>query len=1112
MSLQLRGLLSCLLLATAPALAATPPPESIDKVFSDYGKDGPGCALAVVRDGAIAYSKGYGLANVEHGVPITPQTVFDIGSTSKQITAASILLLAQDGKLSLDDDVRKHIPEMPDFGTPVTLRHLLHHTSGVRDYITLLQLGEISFEDVATDGDALAALSRQKALDFRPGDEHGYSNSGYFLLSLVVKRTSGKTLREFAQERIFTPLGMTSTQILDDHTLVIPRRAASYAPRGDGGFRLAIANWEQTGDGAVQTTVEDLAKWDRNFYDPKVGGPALIEQLQVKGVLNDGSTIPYARGLVVDEHWGLRRVLHGGGWAGYRAEMIRFPDERLSVITLCNRGDANPTGMAMQVAELYLADRMKPAEPEPTAAAATAPPSAPVDAARYGGLFWNPLNGTVRRIYGKDGKLFYERGQGNESELAPLGGDRFALTGGPAEVLFPSPREMHVLVPGDKPAVFQKVEPFAPAPAEIAAYAGTFYSEELDITFNLSAEEGRLVLRTRRQSEPLPLDPVFANAFRFPGGPLLRFTRAGDKVTGFTIDAGRARNLGFSRVSPVSRFGEYKGYSELVYDSWERTSFHIPARDGTRLAVDLFRPTRGGEPATERLPVVWTANRYQRAGVYEGKLYTILDSYSWMADLIRHGYVVAVVDVRGAGASFGTFGGMFTRQESQDSYDVTEWLGTQPWSNGKVGMYGGSYLGFTQYMAAGQVPPHLAAIVPEKAGADLYALLWNGGILRAGFIERWTKLVRELDVDKPAPPVDGPEGEALLRAAVAEHRANRSMAEITEALPFRDSVDAKTGIRPWLEWSPITYRKEIERSGVAIYHLAGWFDRYVLGQLVLFKNLDNPQRITIGPWSHVQDHELDSGAEHRRFYDYWLKGIDNGIMKEDPVHYYVMGKGWRSAREWPLPEEKRTSYWFAADGRLTPEAPPEKGRDTLAVDYSASVWPAPRWSLEATYPDDLSANDAKGITYTTPPLTETVEVTGHPVVRLWVSTDAADADLFVYLEEVDAKGASHYVTEGSLRASLRATADPGFDYLGMPWHRSFAADAAPLPKGKTVELAFDLFPTSNLFDAGHRIRVTVTGSDKANGLTPEQTPPPRLNLHREDGRASHIVLPIIPAR
>jgi len=328
------------------------------------------------------------------------------------------------------------------------------------------------------------------------------------------------------------------------------------------------------------------------------------------------------------------------------------------------------------------------------------------------------------------------------------------------------------------------------------------------------------------------------------------------------------------------------------------------------------------------------------------------------------------------------------------------------------------------------------AIFPEVGLTDQYALLWHGGIFHHGLIEGWTDRIKKIDIKTPAPPVDGPEGEALLRTALADHRNNVDMAALAGGLPFRDSVDPKTGIRPWLEWSPITYRKEIERSGVAIYHLAGWFDRYVLGQIVLYKNLGNPQRITIGPWSHVQDHELDSGAEHHRFYDYWLKGIDNGITQEDPVHYYVMGSGWRSARQWPLPDEKRT----------------------------------------------------------------------------WVSADVADADLFVYLEEVDAKGASHYVTEGALRASHRAKADPGYDYLGMPWHRSFAADASPLPKGKPVELAFDLFPTSNLFDAGHRIRVTVTGADRANATTPEQTPPPRLILHREDGRASHIVLPIIPAR
>ncbi len=579
----------------------------------------------------------------------------------------------------------------------------------------------------------------------------------------------------------------------------------------------------------------------------------------------------------------------------------------------------------------------------------------------------------------------------------------------------------------------------------------------------------------------------------------------------------------------VSRFGEYRGYSRPIYDGWKRSSFYISARDGTKLAVDLFLPTRGGKIAADPLPVLWTAHRYRRAAVLgegdEGKLYTILDSFEWLPEVVRHGYVVAAVDVRGSGASFGTFGGMFTRREAEDSYDVTEWLGVQPWSNGKVGMFGRSYLAITQYMAASQLPPHLAAIFPEVAMADMYALLWNGGIFRAHFIETWTALVRTMDLQDPGPPVDGPEGEALLKAAVAEHRGNRDMSEIARALPYRDGLDPKTdkkpGVRPYLDWSPITYREDIEQSGVAIYHLGGWFDRYVRDQLVFYRNLDNPQRITIGPWSHVQSDGLDFAAEHLRFYDRWLKGIRNGIEDEEPVHYYTMGapwgQAWRAARQWPLPEQKPTPYYFGAEGRLVLEKPATgkttgEARDTLIVDETASVWPAPRWSMEEIWPDDLAANDAKGLTYTTPPLEAAVEVTGHPVVRIWLSTDAPDADLFVYLEEVEANGVSRYVTEGALRASNRATHDPGYDYLGMPWHRGFAADRKPLSKNEPVELAFDLFPTSKLFAKGNRIRVTVTGADKANAVTPSRTPPPRLILHREEDRASQIVLPVIPRR
>ncbi|HJX27642.1 MAG TPA: CocE/NonD family hydrolase, partial [Thermoanaerobaculia bacterium] len=553
----------------------------------------------------------------------------------------------------------------------------------------------------------------------------------------------------------------------------------------------------------------------------------------------------------------------------------------------------------------------------------------------------------------------------------------------------------------------------------------------------------------------------------------------------------------------VSSFGEYAGYSEPAYDGWSRSSRYVTVSDGTRIAVDVIRPTRAGKVATERLPVVWTHHRYRCAefDAGEGKTYTVLDTFEWLPEVLRHGYVVACADARGSGASFGTFEGMFNPRETQDAYDIIEWLGTQSWSNGNVGMYGRSYLGMTQYMAAGRKPPHLKALFPEVAGTDMYELLYKGGIYHGPFIEMWSNVVRQLDVDEPAPPVDDDRDGALLAAAVEQHKSNRNAAELYAGLPYRDSVDRRSGAVPFRDWTPITYFKEIRESNVPVYYLAGWYDRYVRDQLIAYRNLSNPQRLSIGPWTHTQSDQFNSAAEHLRWWDYWLKGIDNGVMREDPVHYYVMGapkdRAWRSAPTWPLPQEKRTAYWFGSNGSLGTEAPRARGaKDEFTVDYTASIEPNPRWSLEREFPE-LSANDAKGLTYTTPPLTAPLEVTGHPVVHLWLSSSAPDADLFVYLEEVDEKGSSRYVTEGMLRASNRATADPGYNLLGLPYHRGLKSDRADLPPGQPVELVIELFPTSTLFQAGHRLRVTITGADKANARTPEQNPPPRLSVWRE---------------
>jgi CubicO group peptidase (beta-lactamase class C family) len=316
---------------------------AVDEVFADYTKAGsPGCALAVYRDGKIILTKGYGLANIEEHVPITPQSVFDIGSTSKQFTAASILLLEKQGKLSVNDDVREYLPELPDYGQKITILNLLNHTSGLRDYLTLMDLAGINMDSVTTDEDALQIVTRQKALNFAPGSEFLYSNTGFFLLSVIVKRVSGRTLREFAAENIFVPLGMTHTQYRDDHTALISDRALAYDPmENKNGYTLNISYFEQTGDGAVHTTVEDLQKWDENFYSRRVGGKEFLAEIQEQGKLNSGKVLDYAKGLFIDDYRGLHTVSHGGAWGGYRAELLRFPEQHFSVVCLCRQGDAN---------------------------------------------------------------------------------------------------------------------------------------------------------------------------------------------------------------------------------------------------------------------------------------------------------------------------------------------------------------------------------------------------------------------------------------------------------------------------------------------------------------------------------------------------------------------------------------------------------------------------------------------------------------------------------------------------------------------------------------------------------------------------------------------------
>ena len=336
--------------------------DKVDEMFKQWdSEDSPGAAVGIFKDGRIIYARGYGIASLEHTLPWTPQTVSRIGSVSKQFIGMCIAILVQQGKLSLDDDIRKYLPGWPDYDGPIKIKNLLHHTSGVREYLTLVSLmGKPEGSGyVYTPKELVRTLSRQKELNFKPGDENSYSNSGYFLLSEIVSRVSGLETSAFAKKYIFDPLGMNNTHFHDDPNMIVKNRAYGYSPKKEGGYRLDILRLKVIGDLGVFTTIEDFLKWDQNFHDNKLGDGTqnLIDIMQTRGKLNNGEEISYAFGLNINHYRGLKLVSHGGSAVGYRANYMQFPDQRFSIVILSNLSTFNTGGIARKIADLYLADQ-----------------------------------------------------------------------------------------------------------------------------------------------------------------------------------------------------------------------------------------------------------------------------------------------------------------------------------------------------------------------------------------------------------------------------------------------------------------------------------------------------------------------------------------------------------------------------------------------------------------------------------------------------------------------------------------------------------------------------------------------------------------------------------
>jgi CubicO group peptidase (beta-lactamase class C family) len=532
------------LLVPAALWAQASPDQAarVDEIFARWDTDtSPGCSVGVTRHGDVLFEAAYGMADLEHGIPNTPGTIFEGGSVSKQFTSAAVVLLALDGVLSLEDDVRRWVPEVPDYGHTITLRHLMTHTSGLRDWGSVASISGWGREERSHDhDDVVDMVSRQSALNFEPGHEYSYSNSGYNLLAIVVTRASGSSFADFSKKRIFEPLGMDDTQWRDDYRRIVPGRSSAYDAT-DEGWEINRPIEYVHGNGGILTTVRDLGIWNQALTDGRLGGDAFLSLMHTQGRLNDGSEIVYAGGLRVSEFAGVRSVTHTGSTAGYRAYLGRFPEQGLSVAMLCNASDVSTGGSGGRIARTFLGAAAREIEPPAFDVA-----SEGYDLTPYEGLYREPVTGAPVGLSVRDGVLYAD-----DTPLLPLSQTEFQVGPGPSRYLF---RREGDTVDGFRVESWEytehgydRVQPWTPSEAELREFEGTFHSDDAETTFVVTAGEGELEI-WQRPDNTRSFEPVYADAFEGFGG-LVRFRRdETGRVTTLSLSLGRVYDMRFQRV------------------------------------------------------------------------------------------------------------------------------------------------------------------------------------------------------------------------------------------------------------------------------------------------------------------------------------------------------------------------------------------------------------------------------------------------------------------------------------------------------------------------------------------------------------------------------------
>ena len=528
--------------------------DSLLNKLSD--SNAPGFSIGIIEDSKFVYTKGFGLTNLEYDIPNSSNSVFRIASTSKQFTAACIILLIQKDKLKLNNTIYEYFPEFPEYSKKITIRHLLNHTSGIRDYLTLASLKDYGSNDYYNDTNIMQWLVSQNELNFKPGSEYLYSNSGYWLLGQIVNKITGINMADFAKKEIFEPLGMANTHFHNDHNLIVKNRAVGYMPKVDNDYRISMTTLNMIGDGGIFTTINDMKKWDDEFYNRTLFGDSFWKLMTTQGILNDDNKIEYAAGLFIGEYRSLKTISHGGAFVGYRAEYIRFPEQKTSIILFANRGDLYPTGICYQIADILFKDDFVESENDINTIQKkdefiTMPI---IKLEQFSGHYWNDAGSYSRKIYVKNDTLRYSRSKTNESSLLPINKNTFKMLNVNANILVKFEKDsignsnMVFSVNEGNPFISKKYTPKNYKSEELQKFTGSYYSKELDMYYKLKVENGILVLYMSNSSkfEMKSIMENFLTNNRF--GNIHFFFNSDSTIKGFKVARGRVKNLIFNKV------------------------------------------------------------------------------------------------------------------------------------------------------------------------------------------------------------------------------------------------------------------------------------------------------------------------------------------------------------------------------------------------------------------------------------------------------------------------------------------------------------------------------------------------------------------------------------